>query len=215
MADRWLRPTLSALVGLTGTACLQAAFFPLGPSATLGPPPGPISVTTATLLPPRPGRRERDLALSATERLELRPIDGDGAMVELKRTALSARSPKHLQVAAMTAADPSLALQKRRLISVASGEIGMGTIAGQVALQGCRTGNSRSVMSAHRAAQAVTHRPASARAEKLSRLLGLSPNSRYDCELITLTTTPGAGAEARLMAVWDQIKPGRNSSGKV
>lgn len=214
MADRWLRPTLSALVGLTGSACLQAAFFPLGPSATLGPPPGPISGTTATPLPPRPGRRERDLALSATERLELRPIDGDGAMVELSRTALAARSPKHLQVAAMTAADPSLALQKRRLIPVASGEIGLGTIAGQVALQGCRTGNSRSVMSAQ-AAQAVPHRPASTRAEKLSRLLGLTPNSRYDCELFTLTTTPGAGAEARLMAVWDQIKPGRNSSGKV
>lgn len=204
MADSWLRPALAVLVGFTGLSCLQVAFAPVGPVAVLGPGPGPIAGYTATHLRPRPGRRNRDWDLSATERLAWRPTDGPGAVIELSRTALATRRRRDLQVAALTASEPALALKQRRLVPVASGEIGLGTIDGQAALQGCRSWNGRSVVRG-KAFLKVPNPPATTTAERLSRLLGLTPNSRYSCELLTLSTTPGPGAEERLKAVWDRI----------
>jgi len=204
MADRYLRPTLVVLVGLTALSCLQVVFAPLGPSAALGPPPGPIAGYTATPLPPRPGRAGRDWVISPTERQRLQPADGKGATVELSRTALSTRRSKDLQLAAITASDPALALRRRRLLPVADGEIGIGTIGDQTALQGCRSWNDRSVVS-NKAYLTVPSPLASDPAEKLRRLLGLAPNSSYTCELLTLTTAPDAGDEERLKVVWDRL----------
>lgn len=189
MADRWLIPTLTALVGLTGASCLQLVFVPLGP--------------TATALPPRPGQTFFNLGVSATERIQLRPSPGAGPVIELSRTALAVRQPKHLDVAALTATDPSLALQQRRLLQVANGEIALGAIGDQTALQGCRTASGRSVITGQ--AFRRVPRPSAITAEKVRRLLGLSPISTSTCQLFTLTTAPGPGAEARLKAAWEKI----------
>ena len=205
MADRWLLRSLGALVVLTAASCLQVAFAPLGPSATLEPMQGPIAGFTATTQPPWPGRRDHDLAVSATERLELRPSHGGGPAIELNRTALAVRRRRELQVAALTAADPGLALHQRRLLPVANGEVALGTIGDQAALQGCRSWNGRSVVSS-RAFLKVPRPPAPTTADKFRQLLGLSPNRTYTCELLTLTTAPGPGAEAQLKALWDRIE---------
>lgn len=204
MVDPWLRPTLAALVLLTGAACLQVAFAPLGPSAVLGPGPGSVAGFSATPLPPRPGRQSRDLALSATERQSLRPTHGHGAAIELSRTGVSVRKLLQLEVAAVTAGDPALALRQRRLMPVASGEIALGTIGTQLAWQGCRTWRGHSAVRGG-AFPKMTNPPVTM-AKLVSRLLGESPTSSYTCELLTLTTAKGPGAEARLRAVWDQLE---------
>lgn len=208
MADRWLRPTLAALMGLTGASCLQVAFVPLGPTASLGPPPGPITGFIASPLPPRPGRNGRDRSVSASERQSLRPADGNGARIELSRTALAVRRPKELQLAALTAADPALALQRRRLLQLGDDQVAIGRLGDQVALQGCLTASGTSGITA--AALRTSTPPAPKHlGERLSRLVGLSPNSFYGCTLVSLTTAATPGAEHRLLSLWNLLQQRR------
>jgi hypothetical protein len=207
----WLALAATGCLGAT----LQVVFWPRWPSASL-PSTARLALPGHTLTAEAGGEgsRSSDLAFSPIVRYKLaaNQAAAEGStQYRLQLAMLSPRSLVGFQLAAATKDQPSLKMANRRLSQLGGDQVAIGTINSRLALQTCLTavGKGAVTESAFAAAQQP---PANAR-QQVERVLGLRPNRRTDCVLVTISgrsESRVAGAEptpASLNRIYSDLRP--------
>lgn len=208
--DRQLRVVLGALCALSAAALFRQVVVPPWPRA---------SMPSASTLPlpagyqpqergQRAGERRPDWARSRTLRIDLVPIGASagavpGETLQLDLARLVARRHAGLQVAELTRSDRALSLQDRRLVRGKGGELALGRIDHDPALQACVVPGGQTGITAHTLGQ-ISGPPPRDALDKLQRLLGLRPHRSYECVLVSLRGTSKLAGHGRLLEVWAQ-----------
>ncbi len=183
----WLALAAAGCLGAT----LQVVFWPRWPSATL-PSTARLAVPGHTLTPEAgsEGSRSSDLAFSPIVRYKLaasQPAPEGPTLFRLQLAMLSPRSLVGFQLAAATKDQPSLKMGNRRLSQLGDDQVAIGTINKRLALQTCLTAAGKGAVT-ESAFAAAQQPPANAR-QQVQRVLGLRPNRRTDCVLVTISST--------------------------
>lgn len=222
MTSHVLRPLLLLLAGLTaGGAVLKALSLaaPLpewqGPSSLSLPGHRVVPIGTG------PGKGGRDLSHGTLRRFQLQPTNGAPALGLLLVPVLG-RTSEDLQLARLSAVLPEFALSQRQLRELDRADAtdsppdqlafgwGPGDPPGAITrLQTCITPGGRSGVTQWALSRELVFEHRAARVHdtlitKLKRLLGLLPNSRWECLAMQLQV-PSPSDPQRLEHVWKLV----------
>jgi hypothetical protein len=211
MTPKVVRPLLLVLAGLTAGAALLKAVSLAAPLPERQAPtslnlPGYRVVPLGT----SPGRRGRNLSHGPIRRFQLQPTGGAPAL-RLLLVPVRGRTSEDVQLAKFPAVVPELALSQRRL---SGEELAFGRGAADppgaiTRLQTCVTpGGSSGVTEQTFVRQLNLERDAeilpSPLITKVKRLIGLIPNSRWECLAVQLQT-PRPSEPQQLEQVWKLV----------
>jgi hypothetical protein len=212
MTPKVFRPLLLVLVGLTAGAALLKAVSLAAPLPERQAPtslnlPGYRVVPLGT----SPGRGGRDLSHGSIRRFQLQPTNGAPAL-RLLLIPVRGRTSEDLQLAKFPAVVPEFALFQRQL---SGEELAFGRGAADppgaiTRLQTCVTpGGSSGVTEETLGRQLHLERDAelfpSPLATKVKRLVGLIPNTRWECLAVQLQT-PSPSDPQQLEQVWKLVR---------
>ena len=211
MTPKVFRPLLLVLAGLTAGAALLKAVSLAAPLPERQAPtslhlPGYRVVPLGT----SPGRGGRNLSHGPIRRFQLQPTGGAPAL-RLLLVPVRGRTSEDVQLAKFPAVVPELALSQRQL---SGEELAFGRGAADppgaiTRLQTCVTpGGSSGVTEQTFVRQLNLERGAellpSPLITKVKRLIGLIPNSRWECLAVQLQT-PGPSEPQQLEQVWKLV----------
>lgn len=211
MTPKVVRPLLLVLAGLTAGAALLKAVSLAAPLPERQAPtslnlPGYRVVPLGT----SPGRRGRNLSHGPIRRFQLQPTGGAPAL-RLLLVPVRGRTSEDVQLAKFPAVVPELALSQRRL---SGEELAFGRGAADppgaiTRLQTCVTpGGSSGVTEQTFVRQLNLERDAeilpSPLITKVKRLIGLIPNSRWECLAVQLQS-PRPSEPQQLEQVWKLV----------
>lgn len=189
---------------------LQVMVWPRWPSASL-PSTSDLVLTGFTLTSNGnlKGSFSSDLAMSPIHRYRIAPEDIDANApppVQLQIAMLSPRRLGEFQLAAATKDQPSLKMSNRRLQRLGDDQLAIGSIKNNRSLQTCLTAAGTAAVSKE-AFSALDQPPANA-GEQLERVLGLRPNRRTECVLVTLSSSDSKRASVESMiGIYKQLRP--------
>jgi hypothetical protein len=212
MTPKVFRPLLLVLAGLTAGAALLkgvslAAPLPERQAPTSLNLPGYRVVPLGT----SPGCRGRDLSHGPIRRFQLQPTGGAAAL-RLLLVPVRGRTSEDLQLAKIPAMMPEFALSQRQLSGeqLAFGRGAADPPGAITRLQTCLTpGGSSGVTEQTLIRQLNLERDAELLpfplATKVKRLIGLIPNSRWECLAVQLQT-PSPSERQQLEQVWNLVR---------
>jgi hypothetical protein len=205
------RPLLLVLVGLTAGAALLKAVSLAAPLPERQAPtslnlPGYRVVPLGT----SPGRGGRNLSHGPIRRFQLQPTGGAPAL-RLLLVPVRGRTSEDVQLAKFPAVVPELALSQRQL---SGEELAFGRGAADppgaiTRLQTCVTpggssGVTEQTLIRHLNLERDAELLPSPLITKVKRLIGLIPNSRWECLAVQLQT-PGPSEPQQLEQVWKLV----------
>ena len=217
-----LRPLLLLLAGLTaGGAVLKG--LSLAAPLPERQAPSSLSLPGYRVVPigTSPGRRGRDLSYGTIRRFQLQPTGGAPAL-GLLLVPVRGRSSEHVQMARLPAVVPEFALSQRQLRGLDQADsiappleqlaFGRGPADSPGAitrLQTCITPGGRSGVTEQTLGRQLNlERDAallpSPLITKLKRLIGLIPNTRWECLAVQLQS-PSPSDPQRLEHVWKLV----------
>lgn len=206
LARIWLGLAAAGCIGAT----LQVVFWPRWPSATL-PATSHLTLKGYTLKPEKgsEGKRTSALAISpsvnyrlvATERTAARP-----SPLTLQLAMLSPRTQVGFQLARATEDRPLWKMSQRTLRQVDNDELALGRINNRMSIQTCLTAAETGAVT--EAAFAAAQQPPANARQQLERVVGLRPNRRTDCVLVTITNASSEQPDvAALIGIFRDLRP--------
>ena len=222
-----LRFVLLIAIVLTTLTILQSV---VGLSAPLPDRQAPTDLDLAgfdvTTIASSPQRTGRDFSHGTIQRFRLQPEAGGSPLV-LTLMPVRSRNDEALQMALMSEIEPSFTLRSRRLFTVGAENrdaparrtdevaLGVGPKSGPQPvsrLQTCLTPTGVAAVTSRSIHQDLKTKRESelARADfqtQAARLLGLRPNSRWECLAVQLEAKAGHGAQEPLLQAWTSVKP--------
>jgi hypothetical protein len=211
MTPKVVRPLLLVLAGLTAGAALLKAVSLAAPLPERQAPtslhlPGYRVVPLGT----SPGRGGRNLSHGPIRRFQLQPTGGAPAL-RLLLVPVRGRTSEDVQLAKFPAVVPELALSQRQL---SGEELAFGRGAADppgaiTRLQTCVTpggssGVTEQTLIRHLNLERDAELLPSPLITKVKRLIGLIPNSRWECLAVQLQT-PGPSEPQQLEQVWKLV----------
>jgi hypothetical protein len=223
MTSPMLRPLLLLLAGLTAGGTVLKGLTLAAPLPERQAPSS-LSLPGYRVVPigSRAGQGGRDLSHGTLRRFQLQPTNGAPAL-GLLLVPVRGRNVEHLQLARLPAVLPEFALFQRQLTWLGRADAtdtppdqlalgrGPADAAGAITrLQTCLTPGGRSGVTNGALSSALVFENRAARVHytlftKLQRLLGLLPNSRWECLAVQLQTSSPADRQ-RLEQVWKLVK---------
>lgn len=181
----WLGLAAAGCIGAT----LQVVFWPRWPSATL-PNTSRLNLKGYTLKPEKgtEGTRTSALAISPTVSYRLvatQQAAGRPSPLTLQLAMLSPRTHVGFQLARATKDRPHWKMRERTLQQVNNDELALGRIDNRMSLQTCLTAADTGAVT--EAAFAAAQQPPANPRQQLERVVGLRPNRRTDCVLVTIS----------------------------
>lgn len=216
--QRLITAGLALAASLAAIACVQVLVWPRRPEA-----PRPLAAIPGwSPIGERPGRSDATTSLSAT--LRFRPTDPAFAGVELSLTTLAQTSDEGIEVAALTADQPTLSLGGRRLLRLDAKDqrpgpgvpsplpkgpggrrlhqVALGQLQGQTALQTCLTARGYGIT--RNATQILLFSSATTLQQRWQYLLRSWPPEPHTCLLASLK---GDVPPATLLTAWQRLRP--------
>lgn len=206
LARIWLGLAAIASIGAT----LQVVFWPRWPSATLPSTDG-LELPGYTLKPEAGSEAKRTSALAISPTTRYRLVASEAAATRpspltLQLAMLSPRTLVGFQLAHATKERPNWKMGQRTLQKLGNDELALGPINNRSSLQTCLTAAETGAVT--EAAFAAAQQPPANLRQQLERVVGLRPNRRTDCVLVTITS---AGSEqsnpAALISVYEDLRP--------
>ena len=211
MPESSLRTWLGIVAAGSLVSLLQVMVWPRWPSASLPSTYG-LLLTGFTLTSKDgfEGSQRSHLAMSPIHRYRITPEDAEAnAASPLELLQIAMLSPRRLgdfQLAVATKDQPSLKMSNRRLQRLGDDELAIGSIKNNTSLQTCLTAAGPAAVSKE-AFSALDQPPANA-GEQLERVLGLRPNRRTDCVLLTLSSSDSKQKSVEsLIGIYKQLRP--------
>lgn len=152
-----------------------------------------------------------DLAYGTLVHYRVDPLQksNDGTFT-LSLMTVHSRETKTFHVEDMTTDLPSLHLRESNPHSISEGgangtTVALGQIDGQAVLQTCLVQGGKAALDMKELAPAVEARRVRGWKQSLYQVLGLQPNVRWDCLLISISTNAGPNANAELLTHWGLV----------
>jgi hypothetical protein len=223
MTSPMLRPLLLLLAGLTaGGTVLKGLTLAAPPPERQAPASPSLPGYRVVPIGSRAGQGGRDLSHGTLRRFQLQPTNGAPALGLLLVPVLG-RTSEDLQLASLPALLPEFALPQRQLRELDRADAtdsppdqlafgrGSGGESGAITrLQTCLTPGGRSGVTNWALSRELVFENRAARVHytlitKFKRLIGLLPNSRWECLAVQLQTSSPSDPQ-RLEQVWKLVK---------
>ncbi|WP_295441335.1 hypothetical protein [uncultured Thiodictyon sp.] len=206
-----LRIGLAVMATLALLALLHTLVLSDAPTANDSPPGVPaLPGYRLDALPGAPAWAGRDHAYSAVTRYAGVPLVGGDETFTLTLMAVRGRRHEALELGALASQYPSIRLQDQQTRSIRNArappaELAIGLIGDAPALQTCIVKGGRAAVTREQLLQLIDLERQRDPRHWIRQGLGLNPQPRWECLLISISVAPHPAAEARLLALWEAV----------